>query len=515
MANEVVKQRSASAAVAAIVILSARLALAQDATPTAPPAATETPSVTPAEAPAPPPISPEVAEPPPAPVAAALPAPLAAPPPTTPAPSPSSPGLKPTASFFTRYEGRERFAPLGAQGRFAESDLSVYRARLGLATTPIDVGVGEQVVIQFTPQASGIVGTLNGTVVDASLGLHEGYLRLQGEHHKFDAGRFEMNYGDSLIIGNLDWHETARSFDGMRLRLTPTTEKTFVDVFVTQATTTATAAEGGRAINSPFLGAGDSYFAGVYAGLGGFIDPAMELEPYFLALIAPGTDTPGMPMAMPPTPTTHRNPSTLFTLGTRFKHVIDTLDVRAEGGLQFGGIGQSAPIGTDPMSGPSIFAYQLDAEVGISVMDKKLRLGVEGLIASGNDPTTADKSEGWNQLFPTGHKFLGLMDIMGARSNVASGVLHVAAMPTADVKILVDGHVYSRLEDFRAVPMMMGQTGAGLAGFEVDAGLVYALGAGLNVRGLYGIFVPSEDTLVAGSPDPAHYVEIELRYDLK
>lgn len=160
-----------------------------------------------------------------------------------------------------------------------------------------------------------------------------------------------------------------------------------------------------------------------------------------------------------------------------------------------GGSGMPGRVG----DGLSIFAYQADGEVGYSLADNKLRLAVEGMITSGDDPTTADKIEGWNQLYTTAHKFLGLMDVMGARSNVASSVLHVTASPTADVKIMLDAHVFSRLED-------AGIRQSGMAGFEKDTGLVYALGAGLNVRGLYSLFVPGKD-VYGDDAEPAHYVE--------
>lgn len=514
----VVGPRSARAVLASVALLSSQSVLAQE------PAAAPVPAPTEAvAAPAEPVVAtPPAPEPTPAPVVVAAPvvapAPAAAPVPAVP-PAPPPTGLKVTGSFFTRYEGRENYDQFTVQPRFTESDLTVYRARIGLATTPIDVGAGEQVVLQFTPQTAGVIGALSGTVVDAALGLHEGYLRIQGASHKFDAGRFEMNYGDALVIGNLDWNETGRSFDGLRMRLTPSVEKTFIDVFVTQADPqpTPTAAEGGRTLISP-LGAGDAYFAGVYSSLGGFIDPAMELEPYLLALVKPGTDNISVPnamMGMPPT-IVNRAPSTLFTLGTRFKHKIDVVDVRAEGGLQFGGNGGQAPVGMDIPDGQSVFAFQIDAEAGVSLMENKLRVGLEGLYASGNDPSSADKHEGWNQLFPTAHKFMGLMDIIGARTNIASGVLHLSAQPTADIKVLVDAHMFSRPQDTANMA-----DNSGYAGTILNAGLVYALGTGLNVRGLYGLFLPSDNNNATANIaadvnlDPAHYVEVELRYDLK
>jgi hypothetical protein len=41
---------------------------------------------------------------------------------------------------------------------------------------------------------------------------------------------------------------------------------------------------------------------------------------------------------------------------------------------------------------------------------KPFRIGVEGLVASGDDLSTPDRDEGWNELYPTTHKWLGLMD---------------------------------------------------------------------------------------------------------
>ena len=45
------------------------------------------------------------------------------------------------------------------------------------------------------------------------------------------------------------------------------------------------------------------------------------------------------------------------------------------------------------------------------------------------------------------------------------------------------------------------------------------LGKGLVFKGLYGVFLPDHDFYPAGmvmaSADPAHYFELEVRYDLK
>jgi hypothetical protein len=96
------------------------------------------------------------------------------------------------------------------------------------------------------------------------------------------------------------------------------------------------------------------------------------------------------------------------------------------------------------------------------------------------------------------------------RTNVLSGVLHVTAKPVADLTIQIDGHLFSRLE---------APTDDKFAGVEIDTGVAYALGKGLNLKALYAVFVPDSDLYplmaVAADEKPAHYFELELRYDLK
>ena len=100
-------------------------------------------------------------------------------------------------------------------------------------------------------------------------------------------------------------------------------------------------------------------------------------------------------------------------------------------------------------------------------------------------------------------------------TNVGSGVLHLTLKPTTEVTVQVDGHIFTRLEGMTA----MGD--GGFAGAEVDTGLAYALGKGLNVKALYGLFAPGKDfypqgpTAETADEELAHYVELELRYDLK
>lgn len=384
-----------------------------------------------------------------------------------------------TASFFVRYDLRENYDEVG----LADLDFVRYRTRFGLIAGPFDAGEALALSLRFVPQASGIWHVGGNGLEDAELGLHEGLMILTAPGWRLDAGRFEMVYGDHLVIGNVDWHQTGRSFDGLRMHVQPEEDGVWVDGFVTLID------EGFLTPGDSSFAAGDTYFGGVYAGLGSLVAEKFALDAYALVLATAGETALA---GDPPEPGTVDG-STRLTLGSRVKNRSGILDYRLEAGIQLGDAGGDR----------RIFAWQADLEVGLSLIDGRLRVGIEGLYASGDDPATDDVDEAWNQLFPTAHKWLGYADIIGARTNVASAVLHLSFAPTDAWKLHVDRHVFYRPED---TPVESRK-----AGVEVDFGGAYTIAEGLAVRTNYSLFLPNEDWY--GTPDPVHFWELELRYD--
>ncbi|HEX5656633.1 MAG TPA: alginate export family protein, partial [Polyangiales bacterium] len=407
------------------------------------------------------------------------------------------------------------------RARFSEGDAVFYRVRFGLNTGMFDLGQGIKVGLQFTPQAAGTFGN-NGpnTIVDAQLGLHEGYARIAGKFVRVDAGRYELNYGDALVIGNLDWNEIARTFDGVRARISSSPTSAWLDLF-------ANVVDEGR---PDFLGAadGDYYFLGGYAALGPAIKQGLDLDAYVLVRawgdaknVQAATGAAANAMT-----TFRRENAAEATLGLRSKARFGLFDYRVEAGMQAGSRPGAAPalsngaLATRTVDSVDVLAYQGDLELGLNLAQDKLRIGLEGLYASGDNPRSRGKNTGWDELFPTAHKWLGLSDafVQGTikRTNVASGVLHLTANPFKPVVIQVDGHLFTRPEP----SVVNGKDG--FAGGEVDVGVVYTLAKGLKVRALYALFMPDSalyaDRLPVrtppGSPDPVHYFETELRYDL-
>lgn len=382
------------------------------------------------------------------------------------------------AELFSRIEAREDYDDYGlTAGRIAEGDRVVYRARLELALAPVDIGRGLTAAVRFHPQASGTWGQLSGGLEDPAVTMHQAALRLASGAGWLDIGRFEMIYGEHLVIGNVGWHETGRAFDGARLHGPLGESGAYVDAFVTML------AEGALvgATNPPL--AGDMYFYGAYAGIGPMLAEALELDFYLLFNTSPQANDGPMPRPYSSTET---------TVGVRAKSTVGLATLRGEAGVQ---------VGERPGSQDDVHAYQVDADAMFAVADAAA-IGVGALYASGDDPTTSDL-EGWNQLYPTAHKFLGLMDIIGPRSNVAALSGKLRGRPRADVDLGLDGHVFVRPETATAVD--------GLAGYELDGWAEVTVGTGLSLRVLFAAFIGNDDGPF-GTGELAQYGEIQLSY---
>lgn len=368
--------------------------------------------------------------------------------------------LRVSASIFTRPELRTGYTDLGQ----ADTDFVRYRFRLGLELQPLDLG-RLTIGARFVPQAAGFWSS-GGALSDPSLGIHEAVLLLTRNRFRFEVGRFEMAYGEELVIGTVAWHQVGRAFDGARMRVSLNDDGAFLDVFATQLN---------EAFDVNFAN-NDVFFFGAYGGLGSLLSESLDLDVYFLSRINAETDM---------LPRTHIN-----TLGSRFRYRGSMIDARAEAGIQLAG--------ADELD--LRFAYQADVEVGATF--GPMRLALEGLIASGDN---GENMAAWNQLFPTAHKFLGVADIVGARSNVVSGVLHAQFKLLEELRASVDAHVFARPEDTPAMA-----DNAGYLGFEADIGLRWVVVPGLALRGNYSLFIPNED--VFGTSHTAHFAELELRY---
>lgn len=406
----------------------------------------------------------------------------------TPAQKPSVTPLTVTGSFWTRYELREnyeRHPSLTNPRLHREGDRFVYRARLGFETHPVNLGGGQSILVKMSPQAYGTHSTGAGaaTIYDGyDLGVYEAFVRLRSRSVDIDVGRFRMDYGDSLVIGDLDWNEAGRAFQGGRMRFKGRSGY-YTDVFATLIS------EGADLTGGVFEG--DRYFYGIYTGVGPLLGD-MDLDVYLLS------QTWGSVAADPDgVVATDQEGASFFTLGARAAQKIDMFDYRAEAGVQ---------VGTAPVPGGNAqdkLAYQADAGVGFRPV-KELRIGVGGLIASGDGDPNDDTNSAWDPLFPTGHKFLGLSDVFGDRTNAVSGNLDVDYQPLPSLVLKLQGHALGRLEADAV-------SGQNYAGTEIDTHVIHPMGHGAMLRAMYAIFIPDESYW--GQPDPVHYLEAQFGFD--
>ncbi|HEX6274626.1 MAG TPA: alginate export family protein [Polyangiaceae bacterium] len=484
----------------------------------APAAPAPAPEPAPAPAPAAEPAPPSVA-PAPAPIAPVAPPPAEAPPvpPAPPAdakpPAPPPVPLMFGGSIWSRYEARGGFEEHGLTNArlHREGDYVVSRARLSLKTGEVDVGDGVFIAAAFVPQAAYTWGENTGanpTTTDfPGLALYEGYASVGTKKYRLDVGRFAMNYGDALVIGDVGWSEVGRAFNGARLRITPTETPAYIDGFVSIIN------EGRLVTQKPV--SGDNYFWGVYAGLGPLlVKKKFDLDLYWLNFSTARSSRVPLTGGMPPTTVVgDQDAAWEATLGARVKGATELLDYRAEAGYQFGTRSVAPTFARPEPADLERGAYQIDAEIGVTPV-KGFRIGIEGLMASGDDLETLDKNEGYNELYPTGHKWLGLTDVIVPRTNITSAVLHLKAQPTEAWSLMADAHYFAQ-------PEKDALETDGSLGSEIDVFTTYAIGRGAELKALYGVFLPAEEYWLprATSEDvagnPIHYFELQFGIDFK
>ena len=413
-----------------------------------------------------------------------------APAPAAEAPAPSLSPLKVGTDVWSRFEYRENYFENGvSRARFQEGDQTVFRTRLTIETAPLKLTEKVTGLVYFAPQASGNWGTQGASGIgEANLGIYEGYFKIAGPVLEGKVGRFALNYGDAAVLGNLDWHQAGRAFDGAHFRVKA--GKANVDLFLTQQ------AEGFPQTSSinDFM-EGDAYLWGAYAELGAAITDGLALDLYAL-----GKSAANRRELDPATGAeiSHTDAATFMTFGARAKQKIGMFDYRVEGGIQVGKAQVPLAEAIDK------FAYQVNGEVGVAPVEQ-FHIALGGAVASGDDPETTDKDESYDELYPTTHKWLGLMDVIGFRTNILSANLTADAKITDSTMVQVAAHIFQRMEENG-----LGRTPdatSDYAGTEVNAQLTQKIGGPAHVRGLYGIFLPNSDHYA--SDEVLYYTEIQ------
>lgn len=217
--------------------------------------------------------------------------------------------------------------------------------------------------------------------------LRQGYVEIGDIEKKsigFRAGRQELAFGDERLIGNVNWANTARSFDG--LRGTVHSGRYRLDLFAARVVVLKDG-------DFDWSGHGNNFY-GAYGGIKDLL-PNSTVEPYFLWRRQSGLktelNTPGI--------------SNFGTIGVRWVGKLpDSFDYATEMDRQAGSLGSD-----------TIGAWAGHWVLGKTLSTSHLhpRIAVEYNYASG-DHNAKDGHHGtFDQLYATGHDKYGMDDQVG------------------------------------------------------------------------------------------------------
>lgn len=304
-----------------------------------------------------------------------------------------------------------------------------------------------------------------------AMDLRLGYMEI-GDVEKgtigFRAGRQELAFGDERLIGNLNWTNTARSFDA--LRGTYRRGGNRVDLFAASVVNLRD-----REFDKSQTG---NYLYGIYGGLSNLV-PNATVEPYFLWRRASGL-------------TTETGTGGILNAGTFGLRWAGTLPLSWDYGMEVDR--QTGSLGTD-----TIGAWAGHWVVGKSLAKAHVhpRLAFEYNYASG-DSNNKDGHRGtFDQLYPTGHDKYGLADQVGWR-NIRNARASLEMKPTKkwsmttryDAWWLANTHdaLYNAASGV-VVRVSNGSAGR-FVGQEIDAAVAYNLSRQFQFGGGYGHIFP-------------------------
>lgn len=371
------------------------------------------------------------------------------------------------------YFGRDTFATISQ------------RTRLGLGAELDELSAYAQL------QHAGEWGLTGGdALTDPVVGLHQAWLNYApSEQWSLRAGRQELAYGDQRVLGTVGWSQTGRAWDAVRLGVQPNDALGF-DLFVGRYA--AGAVESDFALDSSLFD-GDAYLTGAYFTVRDLLEPAFdELDVYALydAQIDDLSDD-------------DPNRQNRVGLGARLAGKWNIVDATVEGMYQLGSQCVADDDGcTDETT--DISAWFIDSELGVMAYEPNaVRLFVGFSHATGDDPETADTDEGYFQFYPTAHKWLGFMDIIGPRTNIQE-VRGGLGLRAGSFNVRESVHYFRRLEPE-----------AETVGLEFDTTVSTKLTDELALGVGHGLFLPSEGASTNGDAEGAanwFYVQMNAAF---
>jgi len=300
-------------------------------------------------------------------------------------------------------------------------------------------------------------------------------------------GRRGLQYGSQRLVSPLPWANTLRTWDGASLHLAG--DSGFVDAFWTLYAPVRK-----YHFNKPDE---DRQFFGVYAsGTPG--PPGLVVDLYALGLAQDGDF--------------NRNGTTgnddRYTLGTRIETPLGApaFTLEFEGAYQLGRVGNA-----------DVSAFMLALELAAQAADAwaapRLALGLD--YASG-DHSAGGNVQTFDPLFPLGHAFFGIMDVVG-RQNVIDVYPSLTLQLLPKTTLRLSGHVFRRAQRqdalYNAGGMVVRPGAPGTSrdvGEEIDVVLTQGFGRHVTADVGYGHFFPGRFIGQTGSDQAIDFLYLQL-----
>jgi hypothetical protein len=342
---------------------------------------------------------------------------------------------------------------------------ALLRTRLGADIRPV-----RDLLISITVQDSRVfgqrqlTGIANTTANAKNIDLYEGTIRVDNlflDRLSLTAGRMGLSYGAERLVGRLDWTNVGRVFDGALIRFEPSSH-TF-DLFVTDIVELSSPPAPVTRSSVTSLGSEGYLFWGGHYTFAGFENHTLSL---FGFQEVSHVDT-----------VTGEIDRDRWTAGGRADGSLLGFFYEAEGAYQLG-----------TQRGADIAAFMLVGVLGYSfdAFPLKLLAGFEYL--SGTPAGEAD-FQTFEPMFPTGHKFWGIMDyfttipLQTYNRGLQDAYIGVVIQPSQNLSFTVTGH------DFRLAEEYVGRMALGR---EVDLVGKLAYNAYLTFELGGGVFLPDE-----------------------
>lgn len=337
--------------------------------------------------------------------------------------------------------------------------------------------------------------------------LHQGYILVRNTFNSdldFQVGRHEMAYGGQRQIGNRDWLDTGRSFDGARLMFDIENFGWFhVLAHKLNETGGPSTIQAGAGVTEDPVG--EQALLGAYLHYDA--NEQATIEVYVLDVYQDAGDLTN------PDPTaddTEDALGNLFTAGGRVTWAASDRDLElyGEGAMQFG----SAPETVYGEDGVDYAGYAATAgfRYGLQTAVRSW-LGFEFNFASGDDGSDATENGTYQQLFPSSHPVLGFMDFVGWQNVLAfQGTLGVE--PGDGWKIWASYHDFSVNEaadsvyDADGIAWLSGNADFDTAlGREIDVAARFSPEESLSFLAKFGLWLPGDyqEQAVGGVDTPA------------